>query len=665
MANIDLTVQDSRGRSTSARVLTEVIAQAGPRWSDPGFWAPFLGSARLPTIADTVTLPATLPPLLYDVDDGAIGTLTTHTGFKVLPGAARRLLVGTNFIQHHGRFEIITPDPFEMHWPLVNESTFVGGHTDIPLSTDPGLWLMDCDVEIAGKYEVPWALLARDAQAGETEILLDRDVTWPAGAEIAVTPTLPITTPGMSRFTLPVPGAPASQTELWRDAYDVAVVISTSGRTVRIDRPLRYAHPRCGPWADGTAEGAEVLLLSRNVRITGRPGGRSHILCMAHAGGSRQIRIADMEGQYLGPVAPDPNRASRFVGRLGRYGLHFHMLGEAARGARVERVVLRDLGNHAFVSHASHGVTYMGAVAHNVFRSEPFWWDASGSTAVPGGFPENQSHDVAWDQCVASRVLSWPNADGRMAGFMTMRGFRNRAVECRAVGIQGLSNSAGLRWPEGESHEASGAGVWEVRRLVVHNCRNGTDTWQNTGNPHVVLLRSRIYRCESALQHGAYGNRYRYEGFETRECRSQVIEVATSAPPEPITVQDATFHGFGPYMVWVKEHVFPPEIPSRYLRCRFTGTLETPIPGQPLGRGVTGPVGAVFLFNDPATVTEWTAREVIDCDFGGLNEAWFTDTCHPNSRMIIQDASRHLMLQRWDQPGDYYEPLWNASVRRL
>ncbi len=49
----------------------------------------------------------------------------------------------------------------------------------------------------------------------------------------------------------------------------------------------------------------------------------------------------------------------------GRYGLHFHHCNDGSDGSIVEGCVMRDIDNHAYVPHVSHGITMHHNIAFN------------------------------------------------------------------------------------------------------------------------------------------------------------------------------------------------------------------------------------------------------------------------------------------------------------
>ena len=113
------------------------------------------------------------------------------------------------------------------------------------------------------------------------------------------------------------------------------------------------------------------------------------------------------------------------------------MVGNASRGSLVEGCVVREAGHHAFVPHASHGVTFRDCVAHDTMSSA-YWWD-------PGA--GNATRDAVLDRCVASNVHT-DGTDFRLSAFWLGQGEGNVAIGCVAVGVLGNKNASGFQWPE-------------------------------------------------------------------------------------------------------------------------------------------------------------------------------------------------------------------------
>jgi hypothetical protein len=237
-----------------------------------------------------------------------------------------------------------------------------------------------------------------------------------------------------------------------------------------------------------TAYRAEVLNLTRNVRIEGTSGGRTHIFVIS----SKPQTIKYAAFRHVGPRGfgeEGPDFAT------GRYGLHFHMCEGGSRGSVVEGVVVRDCGNHAFVPHLSDGITFRDCISYATVE-HAFWWDAG---------KDNDSNDIVWERCVAAKVSSSGNHH-RLAGFSLPAGEGNALIDSVAVGVLGLTDSAGVQWPE-----YSAGTVWEFHGNVSHNNkRSGIFTWQNDRSDHENFEFTCYHNGAYGINHGAYQNVYHY-----------------------------------------------------------------------------------------------------------------------------------------------------------
>jgi hypothetical protein len=319
----------------------------------------------------------------------------------------------------------------------VDESKFVGGGT-VPLDTDVGLWVMGGgELDLMGTPRQAWN------RTGTSP-------TWLAGDEIVVAPTAIGDYTGFEPFT---PGSPVPQVE--------------------------------------GMPAAEVMNLTRNVRIEGTPGGRSHVFILSSV--PQSIRNAAI--RHMGP-----RQGNAPV--LGRYGCHFHMCGDGSRGSIVKNVVVRDAGSHAFVPHMSNGIQFKSCISYNT-QEDAYWYDYKTS-----------SDDLLFKGCVAALVLSGEEVY-RLAGFVmgpSMTQKSNRCLGCVAVGVQGDVNASGFLWDEDNE------GVWVHQDCVGHNnVKDGIFTWQNTQIDHLVERFTGYRNGKNGIEHGAYVNNYTYSDALLKE----------------------------------------------------------------------------------------------------------------------------------------------------
>jgi hypothetical protein len=341
----------------------------------------------------------------------------------------------------HGTLEM-KPQPGVTHtlrFVGVDESAFVGGGMEV-LESDRGLWVMG-----SGKLDV-----VGEAKAGWNR--LGTDPTWDSSDELVVAPTAPGDYEGFAKFTL---GAPV-------------------------------------PRADASVPPAEVINLTRSVRIEGMPGARSHVIIMSSV--PQNIRYAAF--RHMGPRQNAERGGTEGV--LGRYPLHFHMAGDGSRGSVVEGNVVRDSGHRAFVPHGSHGITLRENVAYNVMDT-PYWWDVGEVT-----------DDSIWEHNFAGSVDANPQSNEHpvLSGFVLGEGAGNVARDNAAAGILGNTNCSGFHWPSQTN------GIWEFRVNVAHNIKcSGIFVWQNTPDQHVITDFVAYRNGLAGVNHGAYSNPYVYENL--------------------------------------------------------------------------------------------------------------------------------------------------------
>jgi len=205
---------------------------------------------------------------------------------------------------------------------------------------------------------------------------------------------------------------------------------------------------------------------------------------------------------------------------LGDYPVHFHLNGNSVRGTIVEGVVVLNGKNHAFVPHGSHGITFKDTIAKNIIK-EAYWWDPPGTN---GGQTVDNSNDIVYDHALAIGV-DWPRSVGNCCGghhkvsaFLLGAGSGNVIRNSGARETRGGADCSGFHWPE-HANQNPGGNVWTFSNNATYssNC-HGIFVWQNDGNHHVVTGFS-----GSAVDHGAYVNRYDYRNIEVGSFRVHAL----------------------------------------------------------------------------------------------------------------------------------------------
>jgi hypothetical protein len=329
----------------------------------------------------------------------------------------------------------------------LDESKVVGGGMD-PLDTDVGIWVME-----GGKLDLVGA--ARTAWAYEPN-----QADWAPSDEVMVLPTA---------------------------AGDFNGYVHTTAAEVAGKVPDKVADR----W------GAEILNLTRNLRIEGEASGRAHVFIRSTS--PQTIRFVALS--HMGPSEV-----------LGRYPVHFHHSGAGSRGSVVEGVVTRECGRHAFVPHMSDGITFTDCIAYDTIE-DPYWWDEG-----------DVSNDVVWERCIAALVRIG-NKQHRSSGFFLGGGENNVIRDCVAVGVLGGDGTGGFSWPSSVR-----VGTWDFHDNISHNNEgNGLWVWQNQHDSTVASFVA-YHNGVFGISHGAYNNSFVYrDGIVYGNARASVRFTALGA----------------------------------------------------------------------------------------------------------------------------------------
>jgi hypothetical protein len=182
-----------------------------------------------------------------------------------------------------------------------------------------------------------WVKLGETAKQGDKQVVLAEKVTgWKVGDRIILTPT---------------------DTDYRTDPIsEQRTIVAIEGNTIRFEQPLEYEHLGI----DDTR--GEVANLSRNVIVeSADPAGvRGHTMYHRYSKGS----ISYAEFRHLGKKDV-----------LGRYALHFHLIGNTMRGSYVIGASIWDSHNRWLTI---HGTNYLvardnvgfGSVGHGFFLED-------------------------------------------------------------------------------------------------------------------------------------------------------------------------------------------------------------------------------------------------------------------------------------------------------
>ncbi|MFI6448697.1 hypothetical protein [Kitasatospora sp. NPDC050543] len=594
------------------------VDESGRRWSDPAGWGGSVPGPRSAVrIADRVILD-------IDLEIGSI--VIEPSGVLVFASDRTLTLSSAGNVEVRGALALAPAGTatHTLRFPAVDERRFKGDGMSV-LDTDTGLWVTGAGyLRLDGAPRAAWVRAAAALKAGDTTIeLAAAPAGWQPGDELAVTPTA---APSEADFST---------------SYDLRTIRTVSGNTVTLDVPLAHAHPRVAT-GGGVTLGAEVLNLTRNVRVEGTAGGRAHI----HLTSSRPPDVRHAALRWLGPRTDTreswqgPQGATPVTAPVvGRYALHFHLLADSSRGTVVEGVVVRDAGNHAFVPHGSHGITFRSCVSHDTWE-DAYWWDGPLDTRTPQG----PSDDITYESCVASRTVFEPAPRAyRLTGFSLGAGSGGRAVDCVAVGVQGATGASGYEWPE------TSEGVWTFERCLAHNnLQDGIFVWLNAEHHHVVTQFVGYHNGGWGIEHGAYLNDFDYTASVLYGNAAGGVALH-SLGRDKGTVFDGLLidaAGQSDYAVATARHQLAGESVT-FSRCRLTGYRRAGIAFQADQEGRPDDIA------------------VLDCEFAGPagSELWLDPQSSAPKSIVLRRAGEAGAVQvRKPGAGGTAVPQWNAAT---
>jgi hypothetical protein len=172
-----------------------------------------------------------------------------------------------------------------------------------------------------------WVRLGNDARVGDTAVVLSEPVSgWRIGDRILITATRK----GEIESGTRRPGKRNRQTQT-----EERTIKGLEGDRLTVDRPLEFAHSGSGDFR------GEVANLSRNVVVESADPikGRGHTMYHRHSAGA----ISYAEFRHLG-----------MEGVLGRYALHYHLVGDTMRGSYVLGASIWDSGNRWLTIHGTN-----------------------------------------------------------------------------------------------------------------------------------------------------------------------------------------------------------------------------------------------------------------------------------------------------------------------
>jgi hypothetical protein len=255
-----------------------------------------------------------------------------------------------------------------------------------------------------------WVKLGRAAKKGDVSISLAESVAgWRVGDHVIITATSTHEN-GRQRGTLrPVAKGRKAFTE-------ERTITALADRLVVLDRALEHAHEAQEYYR------AEVANLSRNVVVESADPASSRGHTMYHRGSSGSISHAEF--RHLGKE-----------GVLGKYSLHFHMVGDTMRGSSVIGASIWDSGNRWITIHGTNYLVVRDCVGYGSVGHGFYLEDGSEAYNV---LDRNLAVGAFAGEPLPGQFLPFDRNEG--AGFWwanSLNSFtRNVAVECDRYGYR-------------------------------------------------------------------------------------------------------------------------------------------------------------------------------------------------------------------------------------
>ncbi len=456
-------------------VTAALVSVKSGNWSDAATWG-----GKVPAATDTPTIAAG-HTVVYDLATTTVAGVTINSGGKLSFDATKStLLQSTANIVVEGTLEMRPPTSAivqTIRFTNINENAFVGSTITVA-STDIGLWVTGAGkLDLVGSAKNAWSRATGAIASGATTVTIENSQGWLAGDEISITPTEAPTVAG------------------YATGFDLRTITQVTDTTLTLNTPTSRPHPMVnGLWT------AEVLNLTRNVRLEGTSTGRAHLLINSTS--VQNIKYVGI--RYFGPRK---DRSGDGIKELvkGRYGLHFETCGNSSRGTVVEGVVIRDNNSHSFVPHLSHGIKFIDNITYNTLETA-FWYE-----------PGEPANDITYDHNVVALCNYVPgslNMNAEDAPTFSSSGFALNTGDgniCQnnvviAGGMGDFADGGAYNW-EAVINE----GVWIHRGNMSHNNACGLRVWQNSTRNHII--EDFIgYHNEMGIFHGAYANSYTYNG---------------------------------------------------------------------------------------------------------------------------------------------------------
>jgi hypothetical protein len=303
-----------------------------------------------------------------------------------------------------------------------------------------------------------WVELGADVKKGDTRVVLAEPVTgWKVGDRIIVTAS-------NNHKKIHVYKGVLRESQ-GRLETEERLIVKIDGTTLTLDRPLAYLHLGSGEFR------SEVANLSRNVVIeSANLKMRGHTMYHKHSAGS----LAYAEFRHLGKE-----------GLLGKYAIHYHLVGDTMRGSSVVGCSIWDSHNRWIVIHGTDHMLVRDCVGYKSIGHGFFLEDGTEQYNV---LDRNLAVQAFAGKPLPKQNLPFDKNEGAGFWWANARNTITRNVSCEAERYgfflemsprDGFKTVLPLRMPDGTVNEQ------EVRH--ISNFRFEDNEAHSTGTYGIVF----------------------------------------------------------------------------------------------------------------------------------------------------------------------------------
>jgi G8 domain len=420
---------------------------ASGRWSEAATWE----GAKVPTGGARVQVRAGHVVTFDTKTEGPIRSIHVAGTLRFDPQRDTRLDVGLIKVQagddaSESGFDcenhVKAPEPTQPRAALeigTHDQPIAAEHTAlIRLTAVPGLDPEECPAIVCcgGRWDVhgtplahSWVKIGAPAEKGSLAVTLAEPVAgWRVGDRVIVTAT------GRIRIRYNSIEPPSVRETHQTEERTIRAI---DGTKLTLDAPLEFAHTCV------KNRRAEVANLSRNVIIESADpnGNRGHTMYHRYSSGS----ISYAEFRHLGKE-----------GKLGKYSLHFHRVGDTMRGSSVIGASIWDSGNRWITIHGTNTLVVRDCVG---YQSTGHGFFLEDGTEVENILDHNLAVQAFAGKPLPGQVFPLDRNDG--SGFWWANSYNafvgNVAVECERYGYRfdapegaGVDLVLPVRFPDGQ-----------------------------------------------------------------------------------------------------------------------------------------------------------------------------------------------------------------------